>query len=69
MPRLIALLVVFLALASAGHGLWQLTAEMIPAPEAPAGEHPDLGIEMDPDGATVALGESPILGLGANPNH
>lgn len=48
MPHLA--IVVFLALAPAGYGLWQLVVERSLAPETPAVESPDLGIEMDPDG-------------------
>ena len=50
MPRLIALLIVFLALASAGHGFWQLSADKL---RQSAQSNGDNGSQLDPDGATA----------------
>lgn len=69
MHRFVVLLVVLLASAPAGYNLWQLTADTILTPEPPAGEHPDLGIEMDPDGVVVTSGGAPARGLEAIPGH
>lgn len=47
MPRLIALLVVFLALASAGHSFWQLSVD---TPRQGAQAKGDNGSQLDPNG-------------------